>query len=324
MSGFDASAIDPKRPWPSFTPTYHHDVYPAIDPTQPALDCSDKVVLITGAGSGIGKGIALAFAQAHAKGIALLGRTTSTLESCAAEVTTTSEGRTATFVCTADITKQDEVQAALAAAARHLGNRIDVLVSNAGGVRAGGPLADIDIGGVWQTYELNVLGPLIVTQAFRKLVPTSAAPDSPRTVVSIPSGAAHLPYAPGGIAYSTSKLANAKIVEYLHHEHPTWGVFNMQPGVVDTELARAAGRKAPDSPALPGGFAVWLAAHPDARYLNGRFIWSNWDIDEVLQRKDEIVARDLLTLGLKGWAEDTPVEHLVLTAKALHRNADKK
>lgn len=38
------------RLYPSFTPTYHNDQYPAIDPPQPHLDCSSKIVLITGAG----------------------------------------------------------------------------------------------------------------------------------------------------------------------------------------------------------------------------------------------------------------------------------
>ena len=72
--------------YPSFTDTYHHEQYPAIDPTQKELDCSEKVVVITGGGRGIGKAIAVAFAKAHAKGIVLMGRTRSTLETAAAEV----------------------------------------------------------------------------------------------------------------------------------------------------------------------------------------------------------------------------------------------
>ena len=98
----------------------------------------------------------------------------------------------------------------------------------------------------------------------------------------------------------------------------------MQPGVVQTDLARQAGRKAPDSPQLPAGFAVWLAAHPNARELNGRFIWANWDINELLERKDEIQKRDLLTLTLKGWAEDLNAEELKKRAASVHRDADQK
>jgi hypothetical protein len=53
-----------------------------------------------------------------------------------------------------------------------------------------------------------------------------------------------------------------------------------------------------------------LAAHPNARNLNGKFIWANWDINEVLERAEEIQKRDLLTLTLKGWAEDFNAEEL--------------
>jgi hypothetical protein len=97
----------------------------------------------------------------------------------------------------------------------------------------------------------------------------------------------------------------------------------MQPGVVATDLARQAGRKAPDSPELPAGFAVWLAACPRARELNGKFIWANWDIDEVLERTEEIQQRDLLTLTLKGWAEDCNAEELKRRAASVHRDADR-
>jgi hypothetical protein len=37
-----------------FTPTYFHDVYPSIDPSNPLLEQKDKVVLIVGATGGIG------------------------------------------------------------------------------------------------------------------------------------------------------------------------------------------------------------------------------------------------------------------------------
>jgi hypothetical protein len=49
---------------------------------------------------------------------------------------------------------------------------------------------------------------------------------------------------------------------------------------------------------LPGDFAVWLAG-PEADFLTGRFVWAQWDVDELIGMKDK-VAQDpsLLTIGL--------------------------
>jgi hypothetical protein len=105
---------------------------------------------------------------------------------------------------------------------------------------------------------------------------------------------------------------------------PGWNIFNMQPGVVGTDLARQAGRKSEDQAELPAGFAVWLAAHPGARKLNGKFIWANWGIDEVFERVEDIQKRDLLSLTLKGWAEDTNAKEMKETNSRGHRNADRK
>lgn len=310
--------------YPSFTKTYHHNQYPAIDPIQPALNCSKKIVLITGGGRGIGKAIAIAFAQAHAKGIALLGRTKSTLDETAVEIRESTSGGTDVFPVTADIMKQSEVEAAMESTINHFGGRVpDVLVNNAGGLHGIGNLTDVDIDDFMKAFDLNVKGPLTVLQTYLR-ANRKHSPDTPRTVINLPSGAAHLPYAPTACAYGTSKLANSKITEYVHHENPTWNVFNMQPGVVATDLARQVGRKAPDSPELPAGFAVWLAAHPNARELNGKFVWANWDVNELLEMKDEIQKKDLLTLTLKGWADDLNAEELKRRAASVHRDADGK
>ena len=309
--------------YPSFTVTYHNDQYPAIDPSQPALDCSNKIIFITGGGRGIGKAIAVAFGKAHAKGIVLVGRTKWTLEESAAEVKQASGGSTDVFTTTADIIVQSQVQEAMDTAIQHFGGSVpDVLVNNAGGILGLGNIVDLEIDELMQCFDLNVKGPLTVVQTFlranRKLYP-----DTPRTVINLPSGGAHLPYAPTAAAYSCSKLANAKIMEYVHHENPSWNVFNMQPGVVETDLARSVGRKAPDKPEMPAGFAVWLASNPNARALNGKFIWANWDVNELLEKKDEIQKRDLLTLTLKGWAEDMNAEDLKSRAASVHRDADR-
>lgn len=309
--------------YPSFTPTYHHSQYPAIDPTQAHLDCSDKLILVTGAGSGIGEAIATAFSKAHAKGIVLLGRNEATLQSTATKIAAESD-KTEVLVVRADITSREQVHAAFTKITDHFNAATDVLINNAGGLLAFGAVADIDIGGFWKTHELNVLGPLIVTQAFIRAAKASVQPDARRAIINIPSGSAHIPYAPTAVAYSTSKLANAKVLEYVHFEHPGWLAVNLQPGVVATELARKAGRKAPDDPNLPAGMAVWLAADSRAEVLNGKFVWANWDVDELLVRKDEIREKGLLNLGLIGWADGISPEDLIGRARSVHRDADKK
>jgi len=38
---------------------------------------------------------------------------------------------------------------------------------------------------------------------------------------------------------------------------------------------------------LPGNFCVWLAS-PEAAFLHGRFVWANWDVDELKARAEEV------------------------------------
>jgi hypothetical protein len=51
---------------------------------------------------------------------------------------------------------------------------------------------------------------------------------------------------------------------------------------------------------LPASFNVWLAS-PEARFLKGKFLWANWDVDELKARAAEIEAGTLLSVGLVGW-----------------------
>ncbi len=50
---------------------------------------------------------------------------------------------------------------------------------------------------------------------------------------------------------------------------------------------------------LPGHFAAWLASR-EAEFLKGKFVWANWDVEELIERKDEVLKTDLLTIGLSG------------------------
>lgn len=51
---------------------------------------------------------------------------------------------------------------------------------------------------------------------------------------------------------------------------------------------------------LPADFAVWVAS-PEGEFLKDRFVWVNWDVEELKGMKDDISKGDLLKMGLRGW-----------------------
>ncbi len=115
---------------------------------------TDRVAIVTGAGKGIGRGIALAFAEAGAD-IVCAARTPGDIEATAKGVR--ERGRRALAVPT-DVLKTPELERLVAAALAEFG-RIDVLVNNAGGT---GPRAALDTS---ERFFENALR-MNVTQAF--------------------------------------------------------------------------------------------------------------------------------------------------------------
>jgi NAD(P)-dependent dehydrogenase (short-subunit alcohol dehydrogenase family) len=67
-------------PYPAPVTEWHNDTYDAINPKKSELSQAGKTIVITGAGQGIGSEVALAYAQAGASTIHVLGRTRQTLE----------------------------------------------------------------------------------------------------------------------------------------------------------------------------------------------------------------------------------------------------
>ena len=66
------------------------------------------------------------------------------------------------------------------------------------------------------------------------------------------------------------------------------GPATLQPFLVDAED-------------LCGAFCVWLTKDGEGSkdWLSGRFLVANWDVDELEAKKDEIVERDTLKMGLR-------------------------
>jgi NAD(P)-dependent dehydrogenase (short-subunit alcohol dehydrogenase family) len=119
---------------------------------------------------------------------------------------------------------------------------------------------------------------------------------------------------PAMSSYVSSKLAAAKLFDYIAWENPHIHVVNLQPGAIKTDLNSQAPvfdhrkllrdgwsstitkEKAAD---LPGHFAVWLVSK-EAEFLKGKFVWANWDVEELIEQKHEILKTDMLTIGLSG------------------------
>ena len=128
----------------------------------------DRVAVVTGAGLGIGRGIAVGLAQAGAD-VVLAARTTSDLDEVAALVE--AQGRRALAVPT-DVTDLGQLERLVDAAVREFG-RLDVAVNNAGGAM---PRAAMDTSERFleAAFHFNVTAPFILTKlAARRMVDTS-------------------------------------------------------------------------------------------------------------------------------------------------------
>src|SRR5262245_55883874 len=114
-----------------------------------------RSAVITGAGSGLGRDIALGLA---AKGYAVSGTAMSAAE--VQDLKETSDGRVSLTVC--DITAETAVKAWARSVSGMLGDRgLDLLISNAG-ILTPGPLEVLPLEAVRREFEVNVMGALSV------------------------------------------------------------------------------------------------------------------------------------------------------------------
>lgn len=128
----------------------------AVTPTAGVL--TDKVVVVSGVGPGLGRSICLRAAAAGAY-VVLAARTESRLTEVAGEI----GGRT--LVVPTDITDDDAVTALVDAAVDEFGG-VDVLVNNAFALPSMKPLARTDFDQITTSLDLTVLGTLRVIKAF--------------------------------------------------------------------------------------------------------------------------------------------------------------
>ncbi|PKH40635.1 Short-chain dehydrogenase [Nocardioides alpinus] len=194
---------------------------------------SSRVVLVTGASSGIGEAVAR---QAAARGdhVVLLARGRGALERVAADCERL--GAATTLVTAADVGDDRQVSAAVAAAVAAHG-RLDVVVSCAG-VVAYGRITDVPVEVFDGVITTNLLGPLNLA---RHVLPVLRDQDS-GSVVLVGSLIGHIGV-PDMAAYVVSKWGLRGLVRQLrvdNRDRPGVGFGYVAPGGVDTPIYRQA------------------------------------------------------------------------------------
>ena len=171
------------------------------------MDIQDKVVIITGASSGIGLATARLFAQKGAK-VALAARSADTLHTIVNEL---HEQHCEALAVPTDMSKKDEIEAMVDTVFQQYG-RIDILINNAGQA-ARGHVADVDIDQFRQIFELNVIGPV---EAMQAIIPKMRQ-NGGGLIINVSSTAAHL-HLPAIGAYAATKAALDKISDTAREE----------------------------------------------------------------------------------------------------------
>ncbi|KAK6000899.1 hypothetical protein QM012_002982 [Aureobasidium pullulans] len=275
-------------PYSSPVPTWRRDTYAAISPDLPKLSTKGRNIVITGGGSGIGAAIAKSFARSGAASISILGRRQDVLSSTASELATDFP-LTKFFKYVTDLTSRQSTFEAFEEIKSNIGT-VDVLVANAGVMPKLTSIRDSDPEEFSQAIDINVKGNLNLVQTFLPVASGKAV------ILHVSAGAVNLPFIPGFGGYHASKIAAAKIFDYLHHENPELFVLNFHPGIIKTAMTGDAEGLAYDEIELPADFAVW-AASEEAKFLNGKFVWANWDVDELKTMSKMIRDGPKFTLG---------------------------
>lgn len=205
------------------------------------MDWSRKIVLITGASSGIGHALALELARRGAK-LGLVARRKEVLDEIVAEIQskrTENDGNdsTAVVALAADVKDRASMRAAAEQLCSKLG-RVDVLIANAGiGVTNDG--AELDAAKLAEVIDVNVIG---AANSVAAVVPEMVVRGAGHLVV-ISSLAAYRGLPKSG-AYCASKAAVSALFESLRLDLQPRGidVTIIHPGFIKTPLT--AGRQA--------------------------------------------------------------------------------
>lgn len=264
------------------------------------------VAIVTGAGRGIGREIALHQARAGAK-VAVLARTAREIEETAALITT--EGGKAMAV-PVELVDRAAVETAIGRIVADFGP-VDTLVNNHGSFRAFGPIWECDPDTWWSDIEINLRGTF---HTCRAVAPAMREQGRGR-IVNLVGGGTGSSF-PNGSGYASSKAAIMRFTECFNDTVKDAGVyaFAVDPGLVRTamtelQLNSDEGKKhLPDIERLfeeginipPSRAAALIADIAAGRFdkLAGRMLRGVEDRDALEQAMDDLVATDGRALRL--------------------------
>jgi NAD(P)-dependent dehydrogenase (short-subunit alcohol dehydrogenase family) len=198
------------------------------------MNLKDKVILITGAGSGLGKALAIAAGQAGAK-VICAGRRKERIQQTAEEVTKVGGVGTAVEM---DVTDGKSVEKAVTQAEKEVGS-IQILINNAGIITGMKAVQDLPVEEWDRVMATNVRGPYLLIRA---ILPGMIQRGFGR-IVNISAPIKHLPKAS---AYCASKCALDSLTKAVSYELKGVDVLinAVEPPFLDTEMHK--GGKKPE------------------------------------------------------------------------------
>lgn len=286
----------------TFTKTLRHAVTLSTDPRTVKLPGGFSVCVIGASGDGIGEHIAYAYAYAGASRITITSRNPSSLESVAANIKAISSSATVqAHPC--DISSFDSVSNL----ASTISEGLDCVIT----VPASSPPFSPNIlhdspQGYTDAYLTNTVGCLHVAKCF--IPHLLAKPSGAKSFLAIGSIGANMTQGfAAQIAYNISKLAEMRTMEQLSYQFEKEGLLaaSVHPGAVLTRMSAShlsedMWHVLEDEKGLCGATCVWLTkdAEDTRKWLNGRFVSSCWDKDELVARRAEIVEKNLLKMSM--------------------------
>lgn len=207
-----------------------------IDYQAPSELLHDRVILVTGAGDGIGRAAALAYAR-HGATVILLGRTIAKLEAVYDEIEAAGGPQPAIFPLNFEGATLKDYHDMAETLDREFG-RLDGILHNAGQLGRIMPFEQYNPELWEQVMQVNINGPIWMTQALLPLLKSSRD----ASVIFTSSGVGRKGRAYWG-AYAVSKFATEGFVEVLADELEHLGsirVNSLNPGATRTQMRRTA------------------------------------------------------------------------------------